>query len=823
MDSCARRPDRRRHLALIVGIAVLLAGCGGGAGNADQLATTGSDRVTASGEVGQAVVPASRLSADSATFTQALSNLETCTVASCVRREIDATAQSASTFNTDLDASFNVRAFPQCMRGFRTAASGVLLAGAQLNSLKPYGDSELLARAATPAIRDANDQARQEAAQALTCASAQAPRGQGAPPTSLQACADLWNAPGNSLRQIMVKGSNITPQAWVGFFPDLPGKCAIILTVGSSFQAWTQADPYSETFIDGRSASGPQAALASRLTWNARATSTGLVSVDADAKDPTTAPTATTNPTPPPQTISTSPPPPAQSQANVMAGWERTASALSAADSKMSQLVESIAFDLISGQPDALNAYKEATGVYDALLTTAVAQLDAGRSTLTSSCARQASSYIRAAAAVKAAEARIISNPTPDSTDGPLLQSSNTIYSALSRAEHRFITATRSLRRACITDSAGPATTEPASPAASPTTSNPAIAPPPTLVDVTPPPGPSYNFHTEHVNCELYFGAHGTAIDCSSPHRAASLLWTGAVTFPNPSSSGVPGRNVPAGTGLAIHSPSEHLVYVCIASGPAMTCTLSENGPGFFVGERFAFEVSAAQTQQVSPSQAPPAGAAPPLAGDVLKPSGYWCPTNRTCFAKGVTWTRYDASRAVGRGFAKSCAPGGVDCAAGNWSIVLTAPKASCGKLRYTRLRMQGSDFEFSCVAQTYLAAASAPTASPPPTYARTFASVDGRQQCYANDSYATCTSSVSGQTVSVRVGGVASYDGDSSAAGAGTRMPEGTSFTTQRGLISCESGSFGIHCTDKTQTGTGFYLGDRYGRIINGGKERRV
>jgi hypothetical protein len=114
------------------------------------------------------------------------------------------------------------------------------------------------------------------------------------------------------------------------------------------------------------------------------------------------------------------------------------------------------------------------------------------------------------------------------------------------------------------------------------------------------------------------------------------------------------------------------------------------------------------------------------------------------------------------------------------------------------------------------------PTSGLPGLYAGSFASVDGLQQCFANDSYATCTSTVSRETVSVRVGGYATYDGRSSASGGGTRMPEGTSLTTPNGLVWCESGTFGIHCVDNTQGGTGFVLGDRYGHIINNGVEQR-
>jgi hypothetical protein len=114
------------------------------------------------------------------------------------------------------------------------------------------------------------------------------------------------------------------------------------------------------------------------------------------------------------------------------------------------------------------------------------------------------------------------------------------------------------------------------------------------------------------------------------------------------------------------------------------------------------------------------------------------------------------------------------------------------------------------------------PTSGLPGLYAGNFASVDGLQQCYADDSYATCTSTVSGETVSVRVGGYATYDGRSSTSEGGTRMPEGTSITTPTGQVWCESGTFGIHCVDNTQGATGFVLGDRYARIVNNGVEER-
>jgi hypothetical protein len=119
--------------------------------------------------------------------------------------------------------------------------------------------------------------------------------------------------------------------------------------------------------------------------------------------------------------------------------------------------------------------------------------------------------------------------------------------------------------------------------------------------------------------------------------------------------------------------------------------------------------------------------------------------------------------------------------------------------------------------------APSAPRSGVPAIFAGHFASVDGREQCYADGKGAVCSSLISRETVSVRVGGVAFFVGKISAGSRGARMPERTSFTTPNGLISCESGRFGIHCVDNTQADTGFYLGDRYARLINHGRERRI
>ena len=108
-------------------------------------------------------------------------------------------------------------------------------------------------------------------------------------------------------------------------------------------------------------------------------------------------------------------------------------------------------------------------------------------------------------------------------------------------------------------------------------------------VDVTPKlsPGPTYDFHTAggRIKCNLYVGAHGTAVDCAGPTKSASLLWSGLVSFPAHRSD-APGKSrlVRAGTRLRIHVPSDRLVYICRAFGTAMQCKHSRTGHGFLVG-----------------------------------------------------------------------------------------------------------------------------------------------------------------------------------------------------------------------------------------------
>ena len=109
-------------------------------------------------------------------------------------------------------------------------------------------------------------------------------------------------------------------------------------------------------------------------------------------------------------------------------------------------------------------------------------------------------------------------------------------------------------------------------------------------VHVTPTltPGPTYDFHAARgrIRCSLIVGAHGTAIDCAGPAKGASLLWSGAVTIGRLTPQDSPGRSrlVRAGTRLAIHVPSDRLVYTCRAYGTAMQCKHSRTGHGFLVG-----------------------------------------------------------------------------------------------------------------------------------------------------------------------------------------------------------------------------------------------
>jgi hypothetical protein len=85
-------------------------------------------------------------------------------------------------------------------------------------------------------------------------------------------------------------------------------------------------------------------------------------------------------------------------------------------------------------------------------------------------------------------------------------------------------------------------------------------------------------FHTanERIRCELSVGAHGTGVDCSNARRGASLNWSGGgYLWPVRAPALARSRNAPAGTRLAIHVPTDGLVYFCRAYRTAMRCTHS--------------------------------------------------------------------------------------------------------------------------------------------------------------------------------------------------------------------------------------------------------
>ena len=85
-----------------------------------------------------------------------------------------------------------------------------------------------------------------------------------------------------------------------------------------------------------------------------------------------------------------------------------------------------------------------------------------------------------------------------------------------------------------------------------------------------------------------------------------------------------------------------------------------------------------------------PANTSRVLAPSTFRPTGPWCPTNRTCFKNGVTWTRYDTAEAVGTGVAESCAPGGSACTRTSTTVTLRDPQVLCGKARFNDLELLG-------------------------------------------------------------------------------------------------------------------------------------
>ena len=103
------------------------------------------------------------------------------------------------------------------------------------------------------------------------------------------------------------------------------------------------------------------------------------------------------------------------------------------------------------------------------------------------------------------------------------------------------------------------------------------------------------------------------------------------------------------------------------------------------------------------------------------------------------------------------------------------------------------------------------PSAGPniPATYQGRFTSVDRLERCLANNQSVFCTAGPSNKAVKLVVGGrVSDQSPYPSRDYGGPSMPEGTSFATPAGTITCESSSRGITCTD-TATSASFTIGD--------------
>ena len=122
-----------------------------------------------------------------------------------------------------------------------------------------------------------------------------------------------------------------------------------------------------------------------------------------------------------------------------------------------------------------------------------------------------------------------------------------------------------------------------------------------------------------------------------------------------------------------------------------------------------------------------------------------------------------------------------------------------------------------SCASETLPAddsVAAAATSDAPSSYSGNFTSVDRLERCYADDEGAWCTAAPSGKGVSFSVGSDPFYLGQTGSEDlGGPAMPMGTSFTTPGGLVTCESSSRGITCTDN-YTGAYFVIGDYKVRV---------
>jgi len=114
------------------------------------------------------------------------------------------------------------------------------------------------------------------------------------------------------------------------------------------------------------------------------------------------------------------------------------------------------------------------------------------------------------------------------------------------------------------------------------------------------------------------------------------------------------------------------------------------------------------------------------------------------------------------------------------------------------------------------------PSAPPPPppggvpaVYAGRFASVDRLERCLATARTVTCGAGPSGKVVRLESGRVTYVGHGKPVDRGGPAMPEGTSFTTPGGRITCSSSNRGISCEDRV-SGASFVIGDYHVRVAN-------
>ncbi len=104
------------------------------------------------------------------------------------------------------------------------------------------------------------------------------------------------------------------------------------------------------------------------------------------------------------------------------------------------------------------------------------------------------------------------------------------------------------------------------------------------------PPG-KYRFQTANgrIRCEMNVLVPRANVRCWNGHAGAILSYSGEhLRWPIPVPVSPAGRNVPAGTRLAIHAPVDKMVYFCRAYLTAMRCTHSATHKGFLVGLSFS-------------------------------------------------------------------------------------------------------------------------------------------------------------------------------------------------------------------------------------------